>query len=334
MKQIPVIICIDVEPDEQDFDPVARSEWVGFLEAYKLMSSLRPKLEQATGSSVHFCWFLRMDPQIAFGYGSAKWVGERHGRILKELELKGDEVGLQMHAQRWDGASRTWIADYGNQEWVSNCLQSSFEAFQSFFGRPCESFRFGDYWINNDSVELIDKLGAKYDLTVEPGIRTTPSLSRLTGVWPDYSSAPDHPYRPSQDDYQRPNMKSGRKLWMIPLSGGRYEGPKALRLWRLKRIARGLGFDRQGHHEASRAALDIAPDIFRKLVEGLLKISNARYLAFVVRTDACIRTPEKFNLQENIDFLHSCSSVSRLRFNTPQNALALMGHLTDNAGQE
>src|SRR6266496_4003265 len=300
MKRIPVIICIDVEPDEPDFDPSARSEWGGFLEAHRLFSNFRPKLERATGSAVHFCWFLRMDPQVAFGYGSAKWIGERHGRILKELELKGDELGLHTHAQRWDDASHAWIADYGNQEWVKSCLQSSFKAFQAFFGRACESFRFGDYWLNNASVELVDRLGAKYDLTVEPGIRTAPSLSRPTGVWPDYTSVPDHPYRPSHDDYQRPNMKSGRTLWIIPLSSGRYEGPKALRLWRLKRVARTLGFDRQGHHEASRAVLDTTPEIFRKLVERPFPIPHAPYSAIARRPAARTRPTQKLPVPANL----------------------------------
>jgi hypothetical protein len=293
-------------------------------------SDWRQKLERATGTAVHFCWFLRMDPQIASGYGSAKWIAEQHGPILKQLESKGDELGLHVHAQRWDRTTCQWIADYGDQQWISSCVVSSFAAYKSYFGRACESLRFGDYWTNNDSVELVDRLGVKYDLTVEPGMRADPVLSTRTGVWPDYRNSPNHPYRPSYDDFQRPNMKSGRPLWMIPLTGVRYEGPKALRLWRAKRLARAFGFDRQAHHESSRAGLDTTPEIFRNLVEGLLKISNARYLAFVVRTDAYTRPPERLNLQENIEFLSRCSSVNKLRFTTPRTALAILGHFADN----
>ena len=74
--KIPVVICLDVEPDERVFDPLSRPDWQGFERTWEYFSNFRPHLEHATGSPAHFSWFFRMDPQVEYVYGSA----EAHAR--------------------------------------------------------------------------------------------------------------------------------------------------------------------------------------------------------------------------------------------------------------
>jgi hypothetical protein len=217
----PLIICIDVEPDERAIHPRDREDWDGFEKTWAYVRKIRAPLQKAMGAPVHFSWFLRMDPQIARAYGSAAWVMTRYGHLIQELQAAGDEVGLHPHLWRWDEERETWIVDFGSQEWVARCIRQSFAAFEQCFGRACRSVRLGGGWMNDATMGLVEKLGARFDLTVEP--RRTPDAPAepFTGSLPDYERAPREPYRPAKRDFQTPGGWWRRKLWEIPLSTGR-----------------------------------------------------------------------------------------------------------------
>ncbi len=193
MTKLPVIMCIDVEPDDREIAPFERSDWKGFEHAYSFFRQLRPRLESATGANVRFSWFLRMDPQIEHTYGSPSWVVSRYPEIIDQLQSDGDELGLHIHSWRWDSIKRRWVADHANQSWVEQCVRTSFAAFQRALGRPCQSFRFGDRWMNNETMSLVEQLGAKFDLSLEPGHKETRRMNPRelsTGSLPDSRGVP------------------------------------------------------------------------------------------------------------------------------------------------
>ena len=238
--KIPVIMCIDVEPDARQIDAHDRSDWAGFVRAYQFFNQLRPKLESATGSPVRFSWFLRMDPQIEYAYGSPSWVVARYPEIFRELDSAGDELGLHTHAWRWDDPSGRWVTDHGNQEWIEHCVRVSFLAFQQAIGRPCRSFRFGDHWMNNETMRLLEELGARFDLTVEPGRKRGcyPNGELFTGSIPDYRSVPRRPYRPSVANFKEPGFPDSREMQVIPLSTAKPGPPTIRRLLNIKRTVK------------------------------------------------------------------------------------------------
>jgi hypothetical protein len=325
MKQIPIIVSLDVEPDEYETNVAVRAPWRGFVDTYRVLSDLRPRLALATGSPVRYSWFLRMDPQVEYGYGSATWVTDQYREIVSDLAVR-DELGLHIHATRWDEKSGGWIGDYGDQEWVNSCVESAFNAFQKALKRPCRSVSFGDGWSSNEAIALLEKLGAEFFLSIEPGAK--PSGLDLgypfTGRWTDYRSAPTDLYRPSRTNYLRADAKSRRNIWMIPLSAGKYDGVKALRLRRLKRFAKSLGIDTQRDNESQTLRLDIPPDSFRRTVEGVLKISNASYLSVVVRSDVSVHLQGKANLERNFETLRTHPQVRNFRFVTPAEAIDIL----------
>ena len=190
MKKIPVIICIDVEPDLRAIDPNAESDWVGFEKTLEFFRELRPRLEQVTGSPAHFSWFVRMDPQIAHTYGFPAWPVTRYRRLFDYIAESGDEIGLHVHAWRWDTCSNRWIADMGDQEWVEQCIRMSFEAFEQSLARSCRSFRFGDHWINDATLDLVEELGAWFDLTTEPGLKRPKLPDECVGSGADFEHVP------------------------------------------------------------------------------------------------------------------------------------------------
>jgi len=48
-RRIPILICIDVEPNERQLDTQLRVDWTGFEKSYEFFSELRPRLEMVTG---------------------------------------------------------------------------------------------------------------------------------------------------------------------------------------------------------------------------------------------------------------------------------------------
>ena len=325
MKTLPVIVCLDVEPDEREIDSKAKTDWKGFEGTSRFFVNLRPRLMEVTGAPVKFSWFCRMDPQIERTYGLPWWVVWRYRDIIKELEAAGDEIGLHTHAWRWDDARQRWITDYGDQKWVTHCVRTSFEAYLKAFGRPCLSFRFGDHWMNNETVGLLESLGVRFDLTIEPGMRAKPGLvlgELQTGSLPDYTGTPRQPYRPSQQDYRKPSRNGARDLWAIPVSTGREEVSRAGRLASLKRAAAAFGVPRRG--SPSTLNLSLRASQFSNMMDRLLNVHRVQYLAPSVRTDVCADQTSKANLEQNIAFMLSHPQVDRFAFVTPAEAIELL----------
>ena len=323
MGAIPVILCIDVEPDERLIDYGTPKDWEGFTETSEFFSALRPRMAAATGAPANLSWFFRMDPQIERVYGSPGWVVKRYGELIGRLERDGDELGLHTHAWRWDEDLRSWVADHGNQEWVNHCLRQSFAAYRSAFGRDCASFRFGDHWMSNETMDLLESLGARFDLTVEPG-RIPRSIQCLTdtytGSLPDYVSAPRRPYRPSRLDFRMAGPQHERDLWAIPLSTGKEPG----RFTGLKRAAKALGIDLRKRNDTVPLNLALGAPLFRAMMDALLADKGETYLALIVRTDACLPARFRANVAENLNFVLSHPLASSFKFSRPTEAISLL----------
>ena len=109
---------------------------------------------------------------------------------------------------------------------------ASIAAFQRLFGRVPEASRFGDRWLSQPAVELLQASGIRFDLTIEPGLPDEPVFDdpRATGRLPDYRAAPREPYRPSSGDFLVPlrGAASADALWMVPVTTTRP-------VWRLTR---------------------------------------------------------------------------------------------------
>lgn len=315
---IPVLICIDVEPEAREIELGGREDWKGFEAAWSLFRSRRARAEEATGRPAHFSWFVRMDPQVAAAYDSPAWAAARYAREFETLRAEGDEVGLHAHPWRWDGGRGRWVADFGDQPWVSHCVRLSFRAFEEAFGRRCDSFRFGDGWMNEETLRLVEALGARFDLTLEPGSTPAPAVSRgelSTGAFPDYTRVPREPYRPSPGDFRAPG-KSGR-LWLIPLSTGLAPAWPPAPLLR-----RAVWRFRYGRPRQYPLFLAHDPASFRRLAEEILRSPGRPYLCLPLRTDDASNPLRAARLRENFDFLLRHPLAARLSFDTPAEAVS------------
>ncbi len=172
-----------------------------------------------------FPGFFALDPQIEHCYGSRSWALSRYGALVQRLEQQGDEIGLHIHPWRWSAESQVWIEDFSDQAWVEHCVRTGLAAFEQSRGRRASSFRFGDHWMNDATLELLESLGVRVDLTIEPGMNGGQLPEPYTGSLPDYSGVPTSIYQPSTSDFRTPAGANQRGIWLMPLSTGNVFAP-------------------------------------------------------------------------------------------------------------
>jgi hypothetical protein len=199
----------------------------------------------------------------------------------------------------------------------------SFEAFQESFGRACDSFRFGDRWMNDETLKLIESLGTRFDLTLEPG-RTAVLASfpdkPFTGSLPDYSNVPHTPFRPSRQDFRKSDPSRSDGIWMIPLSAAATDDCSALvRSW--KKII-GDPLPDPVYHTLNLAH---DPEFFIAAIDRALRASASTYLAFVIRSDIASNPKLFVNLSRNFTALLAHPLAHRFVFSTPAECMKLLG---------
>jgi hypothetical protein len=331
---IPVVLCLDVEPNRRQVSRRDPEPWTGYEVTQRYIEALRPRLAEVTGAPARISWFLRMDPQVAEPYGSASWTVDRYRGHLESVRALGDELGIHPHAYRWHEDLGAWVHEFGDQAWVEHCLESSLEAFERSLGQTCRLLRFGDKWLNTATVNHAERLGIRYDLTVEPGAPPLPSPEPdepATGPVPDYYRVPRAPYVPSPTEFRRPHRGPARSIRMIPLTSGyRRLGLRPHRY--LRRLVRNGWRHRLADTPLSMWSRWTAPDTFDRMLDRALAAQRRPYLAFGIRSDigAGPRTGERTKLAMEALLVHPARA--RFRFCTPAEALAILDAPGDPAG--
>lgn len=324
--KIPVILLIDVEPDPflvNRFDP---EPWKGYEATYPYLSSLRSRFEEATGSPVHYTWCFRMDPQVAESYGSPTYAVDQYPGFIKDMERHGDELAIHPHAYRWIDDKQRWLEDLANQAWVNECIDMSLQAYAKVFGEACETFRFGNFWINTETVNLLESQGIRYDLTVEPGLPAyregTLQEGYSTGSRPDYCRVAREPYEPARGNFLEPAAAGSRSIRIIPLTSGWLRLGWNLRA-RLRRLREnGLRFRWQSERLSMWKEWK-APDTYDRMIDRAIARQKNPYLCFAIRSS--IGVGRSFgNVDHCLHTLLNHSQRHRFVFSTPAEALALL----------
>jgi len=292
--RLPILLCFDVEPDDKLVE--GEAGWAGMRPLVALLTRYRPKFEVVTGRPCRFSWFLRMDPQVRELHGSEDWAAAAFARELRILRAAGDEIGLHTHP--WKRTQEGWVSEFSDAAWVEYCVRSSFDAYQRCFGQRCRSFRFGDRWMNQRTMLLLNALGVHFDLTLEPGQTGFPISPYLEpmflGERPDYTAVPRQPYRPSSGDYrERGRWPRRMRLTEIPIS--------------------------TTDQASDTGTLYLAADtgLICRHIDRLLADEATRHIALPARTDIAIRPNERQNLEATLDHLLNHPQRRRLHLATP-----------------
>lgn len=321
---IPVILAIDVEPDVRQVNRTAPEPWVGYEQSQRYLRDLRARIAALTGAAVHFSWFLRLDPQVAQSYGRATWVVDRYRAHIEEIQAQGDEIGVHPHPYRWLDDQGAWLNDLGNQAWVEHCVRTSLEAFAEALRRPCRSMRFGDRWLNTDTVNLAERLGIRHDLTAEPGAPALPAPmpgEPASGPLPDYHRIPRVPWMPCATDFRRPARARGIRL--IPLTSGHLRLGLHPRRHLRRILANGLRHRRQDTPLSMWRSWS-APDTFACMLDRALAAQARPYLAFALRTDFGVQRQSAAAVDACLRALLAHPAAPAFRFCTPGEALAIL----------
>jgi len=319
---IPILILSDCEPDPRELPPNDRQPWVGFERYFDFMAEQRARLAAESGRDVRFNWFWRMDPQIERAYGSLDWGVATYARQVAEMQRHGDGIGLHTHAWRWDEAAQGWIVDHGNAPWVESCVRRSFAAFRAAFGRDCEIFRFGDGWFDAALIPLLEELGARIDLTLEPDMAAIAGVlphERATGRIPDRRGIPLTPYRPSRTDFRRRDDSGRTRLWLLPASTGTLR-----RRPKLSKFNKLLRWWRSPARRISQLSLEIDPRHFKQTLRHALRRARPTYAAITIRTDVGTSAERLKIVAQNLDTILRHKKADRFRFATATEALKLL----------
>lgn len=228
-KPLPLVLCVDVEPDARHVDP-GDPAWTGFERLLGQVDGLRERIAEITNAPTPITWFIRADPQVAEVHGDAGWAFRHYAAEVESLLAAGDEVAIHPHCWRRD-TDGEWVVDHGDAGWVEHCFETAVTAFRDAFGTPPRSSRGGDRYLDDGAVALLERHGVSADVTVEPRMRAATGVAegeRTTGSLPDYSGAPESIYRPAAGDFLKPGDRSARRIAMIPLTAG---GPEVLYPW-------------------------------------------------------------------------------------------------------
>jgi hypothetical protein len=326
--KIPVIFLIDVEPDPFLVNRFNPEPWLGYEGIQGYLRALRARFENATGSPVHYTWCFRMDPQVAESYGSPTWAVDRYPDFIREIDREGDGLGTHPHVYRWLADQQQWLEDAANRDWVTYCVEMSLNAHQEAFGRPCETLRFGNFGmgISTYTVNLLERLGVRHEMSVEPGLSPTApgTLEKgfYTGNRPDFRRVPRSPYEPSASNFLVPEKSGSRSLKIIPLTAGALQ--MGLRLRARWRRIRENGF-RYRHQDTILSMWRDwkPPNTFDKMVDRALAAQANPYLAFGIRSSIGVGR-SRDQVDRCLHALLEHPERRRFVFTTPAEALAIL----------
>jgi hypothetical protein len=300
----PLVVAADIEPGPRHAVQAKRDEWEGFLDCAERIDRWRGRVLETTGRRLCITWFVRIDEQMA-AYGSPTWALTHFAEVLRELEAKGDEVGLHFHAYRSDGFGG-WYQDYVDRAWLQSALTAAIGGFADARGSPPRYFRTGDGWLSPDLLSCLEQLGIEVDLTPEPGRPTLQVSAPDIGAWPDYTRAPRRPYRPSTTDVASEERNGDRGIWVMPVTTSCFAHP-----------GRFHPGNRAGH-ETRQLHLGLPPRFVQPFIDGVLKPGRAPIVA-VLRTGDIDWSQD---LLPNIDYLLGHPKLANVVVIPPAEALA------------
>ena len=218
----------DCDPDTVPYGGLTHDsreplKWRGVQEGIPKLVEALDGIESETGRRVNLTWCVRSDVQMKEIYGDAAWPYLEFRELWQRLQSRGDEIAWHPHVWRWSDEHRCWYQEIHDDEWIEQCLEEGYQALCRAVGRPVQSCRMGWEFHNNTSMQTLDRLGVRVDLSATPGhyCEGTGDRGSIFHKYTDWRGTPESPYQPSVMDYRRPAREGEQELGLteVPLWG-------------------------------------------------------------------------------------------------------------------
>jgi hypothetical protein len=223
MRRVPIIVEMDLEPDEYYPRAWGRTAWEGVWRAFQTADIVRDTLG-AMGQRARFSWGLRLDPQIAIGEGRPDYILSEFENEIAAARRSGDSFGPHPHWFRLrDG---DWVEDTIDAAWVQHCIGVSLDAFRAGFGTPTW-IHFGQSWMDQACFNRAMDEGIRLVLTPEPGMKIEPADlpgPPFLGTYSEYPSHLRRPYWGSREDFCRRGLQ--RRTIIVPRTAAPVPNPQ------------------------------------------------------------------------------------------------------------
>ncbi|HSI12995.1 MAG TPA: hypothetical protein VK961_13180 [Chthoniobacter sp.] len=292
---LPLVFAVDLEPDQREVD-IQDPSWKSAAEFFKRLPDLRARINALAGRGdpLVFTWLVRADPQIEGINGDTGYAFHHFAEELRTAIAAGDEIGLHVHPWRWAESQGRWMQDHGNDEWINHCIQVACDTYRNHFGKASVTHSSGDRFMNNAVVQKLNQMGVKIDLSLEqmPGEERLVHHELDTGSIPDTTSVPNRAYRPSAEDFRKPDPS----------------------------LRNGVVFLPQTAHPGGHLSAWAPPAIFESALElTLMNPAELTHLALAIRTDIVL-SPSWDILTTNLETLARHVKEGALQFATAERA--------------
>jgi hypothetical protein len=276
MKHYLICVTIDIDPDGLSGQLVNRSSssFSGFEKLDTFSDFLNDELER----EAPLTWFIRIDSQIGEFFGDRLYLIKKYKRFFERAIEKKHE--LAWHPHLYVKKDRAYELP-GTDEEACDLLNANFTQIKKA-GLEFSSFRNGEGWHTNATMQLVRELGFSVDSTALPGIsKSPPHLLNWAGL-------DGTPYFPLAEDYKKEGGE--QDLLEIPMNTWLVKAPYD--------IEPKVRYMNPAVHE----------DIFKhaleqntRLLEGGKK--DLKVITFITHPDELTERPEK-------DALYSFNKVS------------------------
>lgn len=217
-NKLPFIISITIDTEsgyikKNEHRVWQKSEPTAYIGFYKGIENWRALLNKYKAKATFF---------LSTNCFNAK--GEEYKKIVQQLKLllkEGHEIGLHMHPDS-DLALQSSLgkkfhstsAKFFNSEEINELIAEGKSMIKKHLGINAISFRWGNWALNTDAVNALEKNGFKIDSSATPGIKG----HQNDGMSYDWSNAALHyPWKLSAIDYQNTNHQNSDVL-EIPIA--------------------------------------------------------------------------------------------------------------------
>ena len=207
MPRLLFLISVDSDPDRPEYggaryDIPNQLTWRDLTKFTTSFSTLRKELLADNVDGLKITWFLRCDDQLRIVHGDAAWSLKKFEPAWKRLIEEGDEMAWHPHAWRWSKQAGCWYNELTDMEYIVKMYEDGFNLFRETMGFAPAATRAGMNYHTNKTIEKLDALGIRADLSAHPGLRvfyTRPQVGGYLKEGYDWERTGTVPYHPSLD---------------------------------------------------------------------------------------------------------------------------------------